>query len=267
MLADEIPPDPDVRHERWLAMQSAYSDYTRASDALDCTHESVDGLPTGDRVRAMILEGRYRAAFERYMESRMAFLESEFDELRRPEELVALGVPQRPQVWGCEEKGGWRSLANSRVLLEALAIILLCTTAFSLVRTQKHIRDLEAARQEFETALQESRNGIQTLGQKVEKLGGVQLPATERVKNAPEGKPGSSRILRSSSLKSSADRKRKPLAAQHSQQSHALMKWYSSAGPEARRSKPPKSESATAPQATRGTPRNFWWPPSAMKSW
>lgn len=267
MLADEIPPDAkdlDVRHERWLAMQSAYTDYMRTSDALECTYESADGLPVSDRVRAMILEGRHRAAFERYMEARLAFLESEFDEISQPEDgTAAPGFTQRWRLWGGEGRSGWRSLVNSRLLLETLAIILLCTTAFSLVRAQKHMRDLETARQGLETELKQTRDGLQTLSQKVNSLGSSQLPSTARAKNAPDSKPHSPHILRSSSLKSSTDRKRKPLATQHPQQAQHFLKWPAFPATEARRPKPSKSDSASARQSTRGGPRNPWWAPTA----
>jgi hypothetical protein len=63
-------------HDHWLAMQSAYAEYGRASAALASTVDSSNG----ERLWSIRLEGQQRVAFERYLEARMDFLEFRFDE-------------------------------------------------------------------------------------------------------------------------------------------------------------------------------------------
>src|SRR4030095_1509812 len=69
----------DDEHDRWLAMQSAYTEYRRASEALECSPEFADDSPTSPGLRLSMLEGQQRVAFERYLEARMEFAESRFD--------------------------------------------------------------------------------------------------------------------------------------------------------------------------------------------
>lgn len=78
------PTPRDVRHGRWLAMQSAYAEYRGASEALDCTRQSANESSTNERSPATIAVDRQRVAFECYFEARMEFLESRFDESNRP---------------------------------------------------------------------------------------------------------------------------------------------------------------------------------------
>lgn len=249
---------PDERHDRWLAMRTAYSDYMQASDALDSTYETADGAAANERLRMMILEGHHRTAFERYIESRMAFLESEFDDIRGPADGIATrGSTQAVPAW----RRGWPSYANCRLLLESLAIILLCTTALSLIGAEKHMRDLETARQELETALKQNRDGLQALGQKVDQLSSLQVAATERVKyTSANDKPPRPASSRRASLRGSADRHRKHLATLHTQQGQTL-RWYSSREDDVRRPKLSKPDSAlsSARPNTRGGPRSPWW--------
>ena len=169
------PERPNEGHDRWLAMQSAYSEYTRASEVLECTHQSTDGSSTSERLQLTMLEGKQRVAFERYLEARMEFLECRFDESNLPPadlpEEAVLGTSSR------------LAFAKTRPFLEVLAVILLCTTAFSLVREKQQLRKLETSRDGLQAALNETRDEVRLLGQKVDagnSTAGNKTPAEER---------------------------------------------------------------------------------------
>jgi hypothetical protein len=151
----------DEGHDRWLKMQSAYAEYTRASEALECTHQSADDSSTTERLQLIMLEGKQRVAFERYLETRMEFLECRFDESNRP--CAALTIDAEDSWFGSR-----LAFVKPRPLLEILAVILLCTIAFSLVREKQHLRNLEASRDELQATLKETRTQLQSLGQRVD---------------------------------------------------------------------------------------------------
>ena len=157
------PERRDAGHDRWLAMQSAYAEYTHASEALECTHHSADDSTTGERLQLAMLEGRQRVAFERYLESRMEFLEFRFDESNGPGAGTVIDSE-------CSPAASRFAFVKARPFLEILAVILLCATAFSLVREKQHLRNLESSREELQTALVKTRTEIQMLGQKMEAL-------------------------------------------------------------------------------------------------
>jgi hypothetical protein len=155
------PEHRDAGHDRWLAMQSAYSEYTRASEVLECTHQSTDGSSTTERLQLIMLEGRQRVAFERYLESRMEFLECRFDECNQP------GAVPLAEA-GSFGNGSRLAFAKTRPFLEILAVLLLCTTAFSLVRAKQQLRKLEVSRDGLQEVLKETRAQVELLGQKVD---------------------------------------------------------------------------------------------------
>jgi hypothetical protein len=141
------------RNEHWRSMQSAYQQYTRASEALEFSAAPDDDPYGEERTR---LEAQQRLAFERYLESRMEFLESRFDETYPPGPRPAL--PETAP----------RFAFLSRPALCALAAVLLLTTAFSFARARSRIRDLEASRDDLRVRLQQTRDGLQALTQKVD---------------------------------------------------------------------------------------------------
>jgi hypothetical protein len=162
------PERRDAGHERWLAMQSAYAEYMHASEALECTHHSADDSSTDERLQLAMLEGRQRVAFERYLESRMEFLEFRFDDSNQPGAPPAIDVE-------CSPAASRFAFVKARPFLEILAVILLSATAFSLVREKQHLRNLESSRDELQAALVKTRTELQLLGQKMDAL----KPATQ----------------------------------------------------------------------------------------
>src|SRR5258708_1031455 len=72
----------DEAHERWLAIQSAYADYLRASEVFENNRESTRDSADQGRCDLTLLDCR-RDAFERYLEARMEYLERRYDESYR----------------------------------------------------------------------------------------------------------------------------------------------------------------------------------------
>lgn len=182
MLKIEASLEPEHRnegHDHWLAMRSAYLEYRQASDALECTRGSAEELSSGERLQMTLLEGQQRVTFERYLEARIEFMEFHCDEIRRS----ATGFSDPDAVTPP------RPIAKFRPLLEALAVVLLCTTAFSLALEQRHVRDLETSRDQLQVALKQTRNGLQLLGQKVDSIGDLQRSPIQHARNTPQTSP------------------------------------------------------------------------------
>jgi hypothetical protein len=72
-----------------------------------------------------------------------------------------------------------------------LAVMLLCVTAFSLVREVRHVRDLEAAQNDLRAKLQEARDGLRSVKQRLDARPTPQHAAvrSERVLRKPAPKP------------------------------------------------------------------------------
>ena len=167
------PEDHNEGRDRWLAMQTAYLEYRQASDALDRTRRSTGELSTGERLQMIVAEGRQRVAFERYLEARIGFLEYRFEETGRPDPDFPDPEHPAPRSW---------LSAKGRPALEILAVLLLCTTAFSLVREQKQVRELDAANNQLQAALRQTRDGLELLGQKLDSPARVLPPTVQQAK-------------------------------------------------------------------------------------
>jgi hypothetical protein len=155
----------DEGHDRWLGMQSAYAEYRRASAAFECALQFADDSTASERIRLTILERQQRVAFEHYVEARMEFLEFQFDGNNWPGNGSAAPPKREPKV---SRFSSWLAFANRTRALQILAVILLCTIAFSLIREQKHRRGLEATRNQPEAKLNQTRDGVQLFGQKLD---------------------------------------------------------------------------------------------------
>jgi hypothetical protein len=173
-------------HEYWLAMQSAYAEYRRASEALAGAYPADDSSG-GERSHTM-LQGQQMVAFERYLEARMAFLEFWFHENKGAGavETTPLDDTRYPRI------RSWLAFANQRPVLQILAVLLMGTAAFCLVREQRHVRDLAAARVELQAARDQTRDELLSLEQRLDSLGRSQIAAIrakpEAVKTQPAPK-------------------------------------------------------------------------------
>lgn len=195
MVEVEICREPEERddwHARWLTMQSAYAEYKRSSEVLECTHQTADDPAIADQVRLAMLEGRQRLAFERYVDARIAFLESRFDEMNRPDSggSAAAGTPADGA--GRQEQSrikAWLSTVSSGPALQTLAVVLLCTMSFSLAREYTLIRNLETARDALRVALFQTGREVQRLEQRLDASSPTPPPApqhTQRASAPPE---------------------------------------------------------------------------------
>jgi hypothetical protein len=196
------PARRDRSHDRWLAMQSAYADYRRASEALESTHHPTEESSFGECVRLTILEAHQRVAFERYLEARMEYLEFRVDERTLVDETLA-PMPDQEET----RFGSWVAWARRKPVLPILTALLLCSTAFSLMREQKHVRDLEASRDELRAALNQTRDGLQVLAQKLEASRPLQEAAVQPVEH----------IARPPVAKASTQARKHPAPAQKGQ--------------------------------------------------
>lgn len=171
------PARRDEEHDRWLAMQSAYAEYRAASEALECSRQSADD--TSERLKLPVLEGHQWLAFERYFESRMEFLEARFDEINPPATCTA-APPQNDTDHSA--LNSWFAI-NYRPVLQVLAVVLFATMVFALLREQKSVRDLEASRDELQVTLNQTRDGLRLLGQKLDSWTLAQRSALQQVEH------------------------------------------------------------------------------------
>jgi hypothetical protein len=138
-------------HQRWFAMKSAYAEYAQVSQALETECREPN-----------LLEDR-RDAFERYLEARMAFLETQVDEYNRPPSRNGLIFPNL--IW----------------VLGALMLGFLAVTGFTMVREARNARELEAAREEVRAALAENRERLNLLAQRMDAWEPVERAAIQQV--------------------------------------------------------------------------------------
>ena len=148
------------QHKRWLAMQSAHEEYQRSSEALEYLAPLSRDSTTDERLLRGVLQDRQRAAFERYLDARMEFLEFRFDEGERRRRyglaLVRKRVPAA--VW----TASWLKFGNGRPVVPVLAAaMLVCAAALYYVHQQNRVRELEAARNELWAALKQARDEAQ----------------------------------------------------------------------------------------------------------
>jgi hypothetical protein len=137
----------DEGHNNWLAMQSAYAEYKRACEALEPADELTD-----EHLPGPTLEDRQRLAFERYMESRIEFLESRFDETNPP---------------GLRTASPSRAFVPRGPVVPILAAFLVCTVGFAWARERRQVRALETSRDELRTELNQTRAGLRVLAERM----------------------------------------------------------------------------------------------------
>jgi len=172
------PARRDEEHDRWLAMQSAYAEYRTASEALECSRQAADD--TSERLKRPLLEGHQWLAFERYFETRMEFLEARFDEIHPP--FTRSAAPSANDT-DHSALSSWFALINYRPVLQILAVLLLGTMVFAVLREQKRVRDLEASRDDLQATLSQTRDSLRLLGQKLDSWGAAQHSGLQQVEH------------------------------------------------------------------------------------
>jgi hypothetical protein len=175
-------------------MQSAYEEYKRTSQPFEYEHQGADRSGAKDDSQSPVSEGRRRVAFEQYLEARMQFLECRFDQSYPPG--APLADPSAPVVEDHGE-GRWVVLGYCKPILQILALVLLCTTATSLVHEQKSVRGLEITCDELRETLKQTRSDLRLLNQRFDAREPVQHstgPRIEQTQGASAGTQAPRRI-------------------------------------------------------------------------
>ncbi len=184
----------EYEHNCWLAMQSAYTEYKRTSELLEHSHQGADPSGPKDDSQLLVSEGFQRVAFERYLEARMQFLECRFDRSCPPDAPLA---DRRQPLVEDRGEGHWVVLRYSKPILQILALVLLCTTATSMVQEQKRVRELETARDELRETLKQTKGELQLLDRRFDFRDSLQHaagPQLEQTQRAPAGSQTPRRI-------------------------------------------------------------------------
>jgi hypothetical protein len=149
-------------HNRWLTMRAAYNQYKGASATLGAlTAASLVGSSSPIPNPAVeTAAAEQRAAFEGYIEARLALAES-----------MAFPARTRPATEG--NALNHHNSRISRIVLLAAAAAWLLPAALSLenwVGQRKQMRDLEAVRDEARVMLAQTRNEVADFSRLAEEL-------------------------------------------------------------------------------------------------
>ena len=162
-------------HQFWLTMQAAHAQWANATEALDylIAAASSDNPSPDERLRVARAAEEQRARFEEYIEARLAFSEfqsAQFQAVQlqsaRDRAAVAEAAGGDDSQRGFHEiaLGPWTLRTTSKFAMAALAIALLCPAVFGLtyvMHERKHVRDLDAARNEMSALLTQARSQTQ----------------------------------------------------------------------------------------------------------
>jgi hypothetical protein len=143
-------------HELWVAMRTAHAQLVDATGVLDeLIARAPEGGTSSDENRVMTMAaGQQRAAFQEYIEARLAFAEF---------------LLSKDSASGPPPPAPWIVRTASRYAVAALTIALLCPALFGvayLLQARRQFRDLEAARDTMNAIVSQVRS--QAPAQKVE---------------------------------------------------------------------------------------------------
>ena len=176
--------NPGSNHELWLEMQGAYNRYKNASAALDAlTAMSLDTVVTSERDSRIEAAGSVqRTAFENYIETRLQLSEC----------LLSKNNAEPMESEVSERARGIR--ISARVIVAALAALLF-PTAFGLgylVHEHRQSPGLQAASDESNLTLNQTRKQLQALADQVEALKATNQGRARPTRAAPikSGRPG-----------------------------------------------------------------------------
>jgi hypothetical protein len=196
MLERETPEVPGrSNHELWLAMQAAYREYRNASAALESINPHPAGdLPALDGNLPYEMAARERwNAFENYVEARMQFAEYMRDRNNAAPEAPPVAESPAPVPVDEARQRSWYEFAILKHGLPALAVLLLCVTAFNSAYEQRHLRELDASRKEMSAKLNQTQEDIQAL---LRKLDGVNATRQAASRDPAVARPAPARRWR-----------------------------------------------------------------------
>jgi hypothetical protein len=158
-------PRPNPANERWLAMRSAYVEYTRASEALESAAATTDDSYPAVHREFATLVSQQRVAFERYLEARLEFLEFRFDEGYA--ERYAAGISAAAPL---ADGKSWkpRFLMANPLLMQCVTAGILGLTIIASIYDHRQVRSLEASRDQINLTLGDIRENLHVLAAKLD---------------------------------------------------------------------------------------------------
>ena len=163
----------NAEHELWLTMQAAYNKYRNASSELDVAAAQPLGVENRHIETAT---SEQRSAFENYIEARMQYSEFRCDQnnarSRSFGNSQTVGDSTVPSEGGIPRKG-WTGSTISRSALATVVVVLLCINDLSVAYLMRFLGFAYGARtnrDEIGATLNQARNDIQTLGEKIDAM-------------------------------------------------------------------------------------------------
>ena len=174
--ASDVFDRPRSEHELWLAMQAAYTNYRNALVTADVesSQGQVGVSSVGQGSSTEIAKREQRTAFEDYIEARIQFVEFKCDQNNPSAERSATLKTTGDSRGTDKEKTACWALAafsSARLSHPAVVVALLCVAALSLLfvtSEQKHIRDLDLARDEINANLKQARDDVRAVVRKID---------------------------------------------------------------------------------------------------
>jgi hypothetical protein len=169
----EGPDQRNAEHELWLAMQAAYNKYRNASSELDILAVQPSGA---ENLQIETATSEQWSAFENYIETRMQYSEFRCDQnnarSRSFGNSQTVGDSTVPSE-GSLPRRGWTGSTISRPALATVVVVLLCINDLSvayLMRFLGFAHGARTTRDEIGATLNQARNDIQTLGEKIDAI-------------------------------------------------------------------------------------------------
>ena len=167
----------NAEHELWLTMQAAYSKYRNASSEFDV---AAAQLPGAENVRIETAKIDQRHAFENYIEARMQYSEFRCDQnnarsrsFGNSKTVGDFTVPSE----GSPTRRGWLGSTISRPAVATVVVVLLCINDLSLAYVMRFLGFAyggRTTRDDVGATLNQAKNDIQTLGEKIDAMRVVQ---------------------------------------------------------------------------------------------
>lgn len=163
----------NAEHELWLTMQAAYNKYRNASSELDVAAAQPPGA---ENLRIGTATSEQRSAFENYIEARMQYSEFRCDQnsarSRSFGNSKTAGDSTVPSE-GSPPRRGWIGSTISRPAVATVVLVLLCINDLSLAYVMRFLGfpyGARTTRDEIAATLNQARNDIQALGEKIDAM-------------------------------------------------------------------------------------------------
>jgi hypothetical protein len=202
----ESPDQRNTEHELWLAMQAAYNKYRDASSELDVAAVQPSGA---ENLRIETATSEQRSAFENYIEARMQYSEFRCDQNDARSRSSGSSKAVEGSTVLSEERPPcryWTRSTISKPALATIAVVLLCINDLTLayvMRIWGFVYGAGTTGDEIGATLNQARNDIQALGQKIDAMNVTQ----QVLIRAPAFAPPAPARLRGGSVTKAAEQK------------------------------------------------------------